>query len=184
MDGRPRIVCDLAHCLGCRRCQLACAAAHPEPQAAAPDGLRAAADDLLAVVRALRSGAAPPRSRVVVRPFAAGGLPVRCQQCEEPPCVDACIAAARRRDVATGKLAEDPERCVGCFLCLMVCRYGASVVSADGQRVVRCDLCQGRAAGPACVEACPCGALRLEEGAGGQPTADAAAAGEGRGCAA
>jgi NAD(P)H-nitrite reductase large subunit/ferredoxin len=58
----------------------------------------------------------------------------------------------------------DEGRCVACFMCLMVCPSGVRPNAArDG--VVRCDVCEGREV-PACVTACPTGALAAGAAAG------------------
>jgi NAD(P)H-nitrite reductase large subunit/ferredoxin len=82
---------------------------------------------------------------------------LRCEQCGEPLCVFACKSGALRRDPLTGRVVLDDSRCVGCFMCLMVCPSGVRPDAAR-DRVVRCDVCEGRDV-PACVTACPTGAL-------------------------
>jgi NADPH-dependent 2,4-dienoyl-CoA reductase/sulfur reductase-like enzyme/ferredoxin len=86
---------------------------------------------------------------------------LRCQQCGEPLCVFACKSGALQRDPLTGQVLFDDNRCVGCFMCLMVCPSGVRPDAAR-DRVVRCDVCQGREV-PACVTACPTGALAAGE---------------------
>ena len=95
-------------------------------------------------------------------------LPIMCQHCEHPPCVDVCPTGAsfRRKD---GIVLVDRHRCIGCRYCMIACPYKArSFVheSLTDQRphtprgkgtVEGCNLCVHRVdAGkaPACVEAC------------------------------
>ena len=63
------------------------------------------------------------------------------------------------------------ERCVGCWMCLMACEYGAITRNPSVKNVPRvknnginhhCDLCPERTQ-PACVMVCPTGALVYEE---------------------
>ncbi len=95
-------------------------------------------------------------------------LPVMCQHCEEPPCVDVCPTGASFKR-ADGIVLVDKHICIGCRYCMMACPYKArSFVHEDtthqksyaprGKGTVEsCTLCVHRVdAGriPACVEAC------------------------------
>ena len=95
-------------------------------------------------------------------------LPVMCQHCEEPPCVDVCpTGASFKRD--DGIVLVDKHTCIGCRYCMMACPFKArSFVHepVNNQKthaprgigtVESCTLCVHRvdAGGtPACVEAC------------------------------
>ncbi|MCZ7563333.1 MAG: 4Fe-4S dicluster domain-containing protein [Burkholderiales bacterium] len=95
-------------------------------------------------------------------------LPVMCQHCEHPPCVDVCPTGASFRR-ADGIVLVDKHICIGCRYCMMACPYKArSLVHeplADQQpdvprgkgTVESCTLCVhrvDRGERPACVEAC------------------------------
>ena len=95
-------------------------------------------------------------------------LPMLCQHCAHPPCVDVCPTGASFRR-ADGIVLVDKHICIGCRYCMMACPYKArSFVHEDlsGQKpwsprgkgtVESCTLCVHRVdAGrtPACVEAC------------------------------
>src|SRR5450759_1799203 len=95
--------------------------------------------------------------RVVLASSADGLEALRCEQCLEPLCAFACKSGALHRDPATGRVTLDDARCVACYMCMTVCPFGIRPDPAR-DRVVRCDVCFGRAT-PACVEACPTGAL-------------------------
>ena len=138
---RPVLVFDRDHCLACRSCELACSVEHSE------------SGELEAAIAA----EFPPTRRVVLAAAGDGLEALRCEQCLEPLCAFACKSGALRRDPASGRVTLDDARCVGCFMCLMVCPFGIRPDPAR-DRVVRCDVCQGRVT-PACVEACPTGAL-------------------------
>jgi molybdopterin-containing oxidoreductase family iron-sulfur binding subunit len=95
-------------------------------------------------------------------------LPLMCQHCEHPPCVDVCpTGASFKRD--DGIVLVDKHTCIGCRYCVMACPYGArsfiheavSGQKADVPRgkgtVESCTLCVHRVDRgeiPACVEAC------------------------------
>ncbi|NOX09741.1 MAG: 4Fe-4S dicluster domain-containing protein [Gammaproteobacteria bacterium] len=95
-------------------------------------------------------------------------LPLMCQHCENPPCVDVCPTGAsfKRED---GIVLVDKHICIGCRYCMMACPYKArSFVHEDlhnqkpdtprGKGTVEsCNLCVVRVDNdrqPACVEAC------------------------------
>ncbi len=95
-------------------------------------------------------------------------MPVMCQHCEEPPCVDVCPTGAsfKRKD---GIVLVDKHACIGCRYCMMACPFKARSFVHEptnnqkshaprGQGTVEsCTLCVHRvdAGGtPACVEAC------------------------------
>jgi nitrite reductase (NADH) large subunit len=129
------------HCLACRSCELACSVAHSES----------------GVLESALAEEFPPRRRVVLASGSDGVEALRCEQCLEPLCAFACKSGALRRDPATGRVTLDDACCVACYMCLTVCPFGIRPDPAR-DRVVRCDVCFGRAT-PACVEACPTGAL-------------------------
>ena len=95
-------------------------------------------------------------------------LPLLCQHCEKPPCVDVCPTGAsfKRED---GIVLVDKHICIGCRYCMMACPYKArSFIHETLQdqmphaprgkgTVESCTFCvhrvdDGRT--PACVEAC------------------------------
>jgi len=95
-------------------------------------------------------------------------LPLMCQHCEHPPCVDVCPTGASFKR-ADGIVLVDKHICIGCRYCMMACPYKArSFVHEDttGQKpyaprgkgtVESCTLCVHRVDDgriPACVEAC------------------------------
>jgi molybdopterin-containing oxidoreductase family iron-sulfur binding subunit len=95
-------------------------------------------------------------------------LPVMCQHCETPPCVDVCPTGASMKR-ADGIVLVDKHICIGCRYCMMACPYKArsfvheelhgQVTNAPRGKgtVESCTMCVDRvdAGGtPACVEAC------------------------------
>ena len=96
-------------------------------------------------------------------------MPVMCQHCESPPCVDVCPTGASFRR-ADGIVLVDRHICIGCRYCMLACPYKArSLVHEDlddqlphnprGKGCVEsCTFCVHRVdAGnlkPACAEAC------------------------------
>ncbi len=130
-------------CMGCHSCELACAVAHSR------------AGELHA---ALLSKETPrPVPRLYVEALAsARPVPILCRHCEEAPCLHACIAGAIRKSGHT--VVTDQDKCIGCWTCVMVCPYGVVGRHPEDQKAYRCDRCPTLAE-PACVTACPTGAL-------------------------
>ncbi len=95
-------------------------------------------------------------------------LPVMCQHCAEPPCVDVCPTGASFKR-ADGIVLVDKHICIGCRYCVMACPYKArsfihEPVTDQKPDVPRgmgtvegCTMCVhkvDRGEQPACVQAC------------------------------
>jgi len=87
---------------------------------------------------------------------------VRCQQCDESPCVYACLTGALQKDTESGIVTVDEERCTGCWTCILVCPFGAIRQDTHQGKIAKCDLCAGRDM-PVCVTNCPNEALVYAE---------------------
>ena len=155
-------------CLGCRSCEIACAVAHSKSKN---------------LFSALGENPAPKR-RISVEyiPGTEISIPITCHHCEDAPCVSVCPTKALSQDSITSIVTHNPERCVDCWTCSMVCSRFVSlyqlilvigcwtssmacnrgVISRQTEAGIKCDLCQGREL-PACVEACPTHALVFTE---------------------
>ncbi len=100
-------------------------------------------------------------------------LPMMCQHCANPPCVDVCPTGASMKR-ADGIVLVDRHICIGCRYCMMACPYKArsfvhQPLTEQNPEVPRgigcvesCTFCVHRVDKgqmPACVEACPEGAM-------------------------
>ena len=95
-------------------------------------------------------------------------MPAICHHCDPAPCIAACIPQAMHRASENGAVTNvGGERdCIACSMCVMACPFGviARAPAPDGRvMALKCDLCPGRDV-PACVAACPTGALVLKQG--------------------
>ena len=83
-----------------------------------------------------------------------------CHHCEDAACVASCMSGAMHKDKKTGQTMHDKDKCVGCWMCIMTCPFGALTRQKQEKIILKCDLCPDRDV-PACVEACLTGALFL-----------------------
>jgi len=83
---------------------------------------------------------------------------IQCRHCEDAPCMEACMTGAMHWDAETGAVLCEQDRCVGCWMCIMVCPVGAINTGPNRAVASKCDLCYG-AEMPACVANCPNEAL-------------------------
>lgn len=99
------MVIDLAKCVGCHACTVACVAENKLPPGV-----------VYRPVTEEEIGTYPNvRRRFVPRP---------CLQCQNPPCVKVCPVTATYKD-AQGITVMDYDRCIGCRYCLVACPYAA-----------------------------------------------------------
>jgi len=134
-------------CLGCKSCELACSVAHSR------------SEDLYG---AFLSGEKPIK-RLSVESDAGKtiNLPIQCRHCREPRCAGACMTGAIGVDEKSGLVVNDDDKCVGCWMCAMVCPYGVISPNFESGKAVKCDQCFSLSHDPACVKACPTGAVKL-----------------------
>jgi Fe-S-cluster-containing dehydrogenase component len=81
----------------------------------------------------------------------------RCNQCNEPPCVDCCPTGASHVHDYGGIVLVEKTQCIGCKACIASCPYDARFVHPEGY-VDKCTFCVHRVEGgkdPACVSVCP-----------------------------
>ncbi len=89
-------------------------------------------------------------------------LSLACNHCADAPCREACPALAIAKDAATGIVKIDAGKCLGCRYCTWACPYGALRYDEAASVMTKCTFCDHRLAEglePACVTACPTGAL-------------------------
>ncbi|CAH2604487.1 Tetrathionate reductase subunit B [Rhodovastum atsumiense] len=135
------MVIDLARCIGCQSCTLACAEENGLPAGGALTSVP--------VREVARHGA--PRLEM---------LPLLCNHCAEAPCIPVCPvgASVQRPD---GIVLVDADACIGCGYCVQACPYDARRLDAETGTADACSFCAHRLdAGllPACVESCTGGA--------------------------
>lgn len=142
MHEPKEIFVDTNKCTACKTCEIACAVEHSESK------------NLYGAV----SEKPAPKSRVYVEWVGPDmKVPILCRQCEDAPCMHACISGAISRDERS-VVMTDADKCIGCWTCVMVCPYGVIGRHLESQKAYRCDRCPDRDT-PACVSSCPTKAL-------------------------
>ena len=140
-----KIYCNIKKCLGCGSCEIACAVEHSK----AKELNDTISESPLPIKRR--------RAEFVEENVA---ISTGCQHCDNAACVTACMSGAMYKEAKTGLTQHDRDKCVGCWMCIMSCPFGAITREKQEKQVVKCDLCPDRDK-PACVEACPTRALSL-----------------------
>ncbi len=137
---------DMTKCIGCKCCVVAC-----NEQNGNPAGIN------WRRVGELEGGHYPHTQR--------HHLSMGCNHCLEPSCMIGCPVEAYSKDPATGVVVHSADTCIGCQYCTWNCSYGVPQYNAERGVVGKCDLCHNRLAdgqAPACVAACPEGAISVE----------------------
>lgn len=91
---------------------------------------------------------------------------VSCINCTSQNCLKVCPSGALSRSEESGMVQMDASRCIGCRLCASACPY--DVPRFEDGKMKKCDGCReltGNGQLPACVKACPTGALEAARNA-------------------
>ena len=143
IHGESVLLIDLATCTRCDECVRGCADAHGGE------------------ARFIREG----------EKYRNWLIPTACYQCTDPVCMIDCPTGAITREVGTLEVTINEPTCIGCSNCAERCPWNNIVMVARGEKrpdgkpvevATKCDLCQTRPEGPACVQMCPHGsAVRI-----------------------
>ncbi len=137
---------DMTKCVGCKCCVVACNEQNGNP-----------GDLHWRRVGEIEGGYYPDTRR--------WHLSMGCNHCLEPSCLTGCPVEAYEKDPVTGVVKHNPDTCIGCQYCTWNCSYGVPQYNPERGVVGKCDLCHNRLEdgdAPACVEACPQGAIEIE----------------------
>lgn len=88
-----------------------------------------------------------------------------CHHCEDPACSNGCPVLAYEKDPDTGIVRHLDDQCIGCSYCILKCPYEVPKFNKRLGIVRKCDMCTARLAegeAPACVQACPNGAIGIQ----------------------
>jgi len=84
-----------------------------------------------------------------------------CMHCTDAACVKVCPSGALLY-TKYGSVALDAQKCTGCRECVTACPFEIPKYNPKKDKVSKCDMCFSRLEidlEPACVKACPTGAL-------------------------
>lgn len=144
------IVIKVDKCLGCKSCEMACAVEHSQSK------------DLYEAIHETPT----PRARVSVNQGADFAVPLQCRHCEDAPCMEICPTKALDRADKDSPIVIDHDLCIGCKWCILACPFGVINLDDQNRVITKCDQCferVERGEKPACVSACPTGALEFKE---------------------
>lgn len=149
------LLVDTTRCIGCRTCEVACAASKGLP---APDlGPKQVAE---------RRPTSDKELTVVNRYETKAGyafLKNQCMHCNQPACASVCLTKALLK-TESGQVIYRANKCMGCRMCMVSCPFDIPKFeySSWKPRILKCDLCYERTKvgeNPVCVDACPARAL-------------------------
>jgi len=125
---KKMLVTDPEKCTGCRLCEIVCSVKH--------------------------TGVSnPARAGIHIIKWDNEGFyfPMRCQHCQDAPCMAVCPKDAISRDTELDSVTINYDLCIGCKMCISACPFGAMGFDIQLKRVFKCDLCDGD---PQCVRFC------------------------------
>ena len=137
---------DATACVGCRCCEVACNEQNNNP-----------ADTKWRRVGEMEGGEFP----VFTQLFNS----MSCNHCIDPECLKGCPTNSYIKITETGIVVHDDDTCIGCQYCTWNCPYGVPTYHEERNIVTKCHMCHEKLAvgeTPACVQACPSGAIMIE----------------------
>jgi len=88
-----------------------------------------------------------------------------CNHCVDPECLTGCPTNSYIKIDETGIVVHEDDTCIGCQYCTWNCPYGVPTYHEERKIVTKCHMCYERldvGQTPACVQACPSGAIEIE----------------------
>ena len=141
---RLGFVLDSGSCIGCHACTVACKSEHDVPLGVNRTW-----------VKYVETGVFPDTDRH----FSV----MRCNQCEDAPCMTICPTSALFR-ADNGVVDFDDHNCIGCKACINACPYDAIYINPATSTAHKCNFCNHRieeGLEPSCVIVCPTQAIRV-----------------------
>ncbi len=136
---------DATVCVGCHCCEVAC-----NEQNANPDDIK------WRRVGEMEMGEFPDTLQLFNS--------MSCNHCIDPECLKGCPTESYIK-LDNGIVWHDDPSCIGCQYCTWNCPYEVPVFNPDRGIVTKCHMCVDKlevGETPACVQACPAGAIEIE----------------------
>jgi DMSO reductase iron-sulfur subunit len=136
---------DMSVCVGCHCCEVACNEQNNNP-----------ADIKWRRVGEMESGVFPDMSQLFNS--------MSCNHCIDPECLKGCPTNSYIK-FENGIVYHDDDVCIGCQYCTWNCPYEVPIFNPDRGIVTKCHMCHEKldeGQTPACVQACPAGAIEIE----------------------
>ena len=137
---------DATACVGCRCCEVACNEQNNNP-----------ADIKWRRVGEMEGGEFPAFTQMFNS--------MSCNHCIDPECLKGCPTESYIKIAETGIVVHEDDTCIGCQYCTWNCPYGVPTYHEERNIVTKCHMCHERlevSQTPACVQACPSGAIEIE----------------------
>ncbi|MGD9969399.1 MAG: DmsC/YnfH family molybdoenzyme membrane anchor subunit [Sulfuricurvum sp.] len=136
---------DATKCVGCRCCEVACNEQNNNPS-----------EVKWRRVGEMEGGSFPETLTLFNS--------MSCNHCIDPACLIGCPTESYIK-FDNGIVFHDDPSCIGCQYCTWNCPYGVPTYHSERHIVTKCHMCHERLAAdqtPACVQACPSGAIEIE----------------------
>lgn len=141
---RMGFLLDSDSCIGCHACTVACKSEHDVPLGVNRTW-----------VKYIETGTFPD----VARKFNV----MRCNQCDDAPCMTICPTSALFR-ADNGVVDFQDDDCIGCKSCMNACPYDALYINPETNTAHKCNMCNHRlevGLEPSCQIVCPTEAIKI-----------------------
>ena len=158
---------DVSSCIGCKACQVACMQWNDLRDEVGtnagtydnPNNLTPASWTVMRFSEVETKATATEESKLEWLIRKDG-----CMHCADPGCLKACPAPGAIVKYTNGIVDFISENCIGCGNCVTGCPFDVPRISQKDNKAYKCSLCSDRVGvglEPACVKACPTGAIRF-----------------------
>ncbi len=157
---------DVSSCIGCKACQVACMQWNDLRDEVGEnhgtyDNPRDLTPESWTVMRFSEVETQAPNEEMKLEWLIRKD---GCMHCEDPGCLKACPAPGAIVKYTNGIVDFISENCIGCGNCIAGCPFDVPRISKKDNKAYKCSLCSDRVGvglEPACVKACPTGAIHF-----------------------